>query len=174
MRATALAAFGRLDEAEAALASAERGPAWDAAREHRLLVEVLVATFRGELDDARIGAARLAAFPLPDDAAMRERLEELRRSISALARAFSHQATPADAATLERAAEDTPLVHWAMRYGAAVAAVDGGDVARARVLLEGAPAWPAESAFRAFQAELDAKLAAPPAPLAAPPAGDRG
>jgi hypothetical protein len=41
-----------------------------------------------------------------------------------------------------------------MRYGAAVVAIDRGEMIEARELLEGAPSWPAESAFRIFDAEL--------------------
>ena len=46
-----------------------------------------------------------------------------------------------------------------MRYAAAVIAVDAGDRVRARELIEGAPEWPKESAFRAFDEELRAQLA---------------
>ena len=154
MRATALAAFGRLDEARQALASAERGPAWEAAAEHRLLVDVLVQTFEGETAEARAAAARLATFPLPEADRTRARLSSMRESVASLARAFAHQAMPGDVDRLERAAEESPLVHWAMRYGAAVAAIDGGDLDRARRLVEGAPSWPAESKFRSFHDEI--------------------
>jgi hypothetical protein len=46
-----------------------------------------------------------------------------------------------------------------MRYADAVIAVDAGDRARAGKLLEGAPEWPRESAFRAFDQELRAEIA---------------
>jgi hypothetical protein len=45
-----------------------------------------------------------------------------------------------------------------MRYGAAVVAIDRGRMLEARELLVGAPAWPNESAFRVFDAELRALL----------------
>jgi hypothetical protein len=154
MRATALAAFGRLREAREALASAERGPAWEAAAEHRLLVDVMLSAFAGETAEARAAAARLATFPLPEGGGVRARLAAMRESAASLARAFAHQAMPGDVDRLERAAEESPLVHWAMRYGAAVAAIDAGDLDRARRLVEGAPSWPAESAFRSFQEEI--------------------
>jgi hypothetical protein len=48
----------------------------------------------------------------------------------------------------------SPLVFWAMRYAAAVVAIDQGDVARVRSLLAGAPVWPEESTFRAFHDEI--------------------
>jgi hypothetical protein len=48
-----------------------------------------------------------------------------------------------------------------MRYASAVVAIDHGQGADARALLEGAPAWPRESAFRAFHDELAAKVASP-------------
>lgn len=154
MRATALAAFGQLAEAREALASAERGPAWDAALEHRLFVDVLLAAFDGDPDEAQAAAARLTRFPLPDDDATRAKLATLRDGVALLARAFAHRGAPGDAARLERAADESPLVHWAMRYGAAVAAIDAGDLDHARRLVAAAPAWPAGSAFCRFQAEI--------------------
>src|SRR5690606_3582351 len=144
----------RLREAREALAKAERGPAWEAAAEHRLLVAVLLAAFEGEGAEARAAAARLATFPLPESGGVRARPAGLRESGASLARAFAHQAMPGDVDKLERAAEESPLVHWAMRYGAAVAAIDAGDLDRARRLVADAPPWPAESAFRAFQEEI--------------------
>jgi hypothetical protein len=59
---------------------------------------------------------------------------------------------------LERAAQTSPLVHWAMRYAAAVAMVDGGRNNDARRVLDSAPAWPEESAFHFFHRELEAEL----------------
>ncbi len=162
LRATALAAFGRVKEAREALALAERGPAWEAAAEHRLLVDVLLATFDGEMAEARAGAARLATFPLPEDDGVRNKLATLRQSVVSLARAFAHQALPGDVDLLERASEESPLIHWAMRYGAAVAAIDAGDAGRARRLVEDAPSWPADSAFAAFQAEIGGMVGLPP------------
>jgi hypothetical protein len=168
MRATVLAAFGRLRAAREALDAAERGPAWEAAAEHRLLVDVLLATFDGDLEGARAGAARLATFPLPENDGLRAKLSTLRASVASLARAFDHQALPGDIDLLERASEESPLVHWAMRYGAAVAAIDAGDASRARRLLEDAPPWPADSAFAGFQEEIGRLVGIPP--VAQPPA----
>jgi hypothetical protein len=61
---------------------------------------------------------------------------------------------PTDMRLLERASRASPLVHWAMRYAAAVVAIDHGQVAQARKLLEAAPRWPEGSAFRSFHSEL--------------------
>jgi hypothetical protein len=41
-----------------------------------------------------------------------------------------------------------------MRYGAVVAYLERGNRGRAQLLLAGAPQWPTDSAFRAFQEEL--------------------
>lgn len=156
MQATALVAVGRLAGARDALAAAERGPAWDAALEHRLLVDVLLAAFDGDAEEAQVVAARLHRFPLPENDATRAKLATLREAMTTLARAFAHRGAAGDAARLERAAEESPLVHWAMRYGAAVAAIDEGDLAHARRLVASAPRWPADSAFARFQAEISA------------------
>jgi hypothetical protein len=45
-----------------------------------------------------------------------------------------------------------------MRYASAVVAVDEGDRAYAERLLEGAPDWPRQSAFRTFHDELRSHL----------------
>jgi hypothetical protein len=46
-----------------------------------------------------------------------------------------------------------------MRYGAAIVAIDVGDLTKASSLLDGAPEWPEESNFRAFHEELRGVLA---------------
>ena len=68
--------------------------------------------------------------------------------------AFARCSREGDAQILEEASERSPLVHWAMRYAAVVAYLEHGNRARAQQLLRGAPDWPADSAFRAFQQEL--------------------
>jgi hypothetical protein len=45
-----------------------------------------------------------------------------------------------------------------MRYGAAIRAIDDGDVDHARLLLRDAPSWPDESCFRDFHKELVEEL----------------
>ncbi len=160
MTATALAAFGRVGEARATLAVAARGPAWEAALEHRLFVDVLLSTFEGDAETAKSQAARLAGLPMPDAPDMKERVSMLRGATEALARAFSHEARPGDLDRLEAASAASPLVHWAMRYGAAIVAIDGGDATKARALVDGAPDWPRESTFRAFHREITSVLAA--------------
>lgn len=154
MAATALAAFGRVREARQTLANAKRGPVWDAAVEHRLFVDVLLATFEGEADHAEKQASRLVELPAPTSPEIRTRVLSLREATAALTRAFAHRARPDDLARLERASMASPLVHWAMRYGATIVAIDRGDLGKAMRLLEGAPDWPAESSFRAFHEEL--------------------
>jgi hypothetical protein len=169
MIATAFAAYGWVERARAALANAERGPAWDAAIEHRLFLDALLLTFEGDRDGALERAARLARLPLPPSSpALRGRVSMLRRAVAALARAFAHQSEPGDRMLLERAGNASPLVFWAMRYGAAVLAIDEGDIARVRDLLSKAPDWPTESAFRAFHDEIVERTRDPHAPDSAP------
>jgi hypothetical protein len=155
MTATAFAAYGWVEKARAALAAAERGPAWEAALEHRLFLDALLLTFEGDRDGALERAGRLEKLPLPDTRkALRERIQMLRKAVGALARAFAHQSVPGDQELLEQASETSPLVFWAMRYAAAVVAVDRGDLGKVRELLSGAPNWPKESTFRAFHDEI--------------------
>lgn len=164
MMATAFAAYGRVHEARAALAAAQRGPAWDAALEHRLFLDALLLTFEGDRDAAIEQADRLERLPLPVDASrgLRDRVRMLRVAVGALARAFAHRTQPGDRSLLERASEASPLVFWAMRYAAAVAAIDEGDRAQAGALLASAPAWPEESTFRAFHDEILQQVVVPP------------
>jgi hypothetical protein len=155
MTATAFAAYGWVEEARAALAAAERGPAWEAALEHRLFLDALLLTFEGDRDGALEQADRLERLPLPPAApALRGRVRLLRGAVGALTRAFAHRSRPGDGDALEQAGEASPLVFWAMRYAAAVVAIDEHDWPRARRMLAGAPAWPEESAFRAFHDEI--------------------
>jgi hypothetical protein len=154
MAATALAAFGRVREARETLANAKRGPVWDAAIEHRLFVDVLLATFDGDPELAEKQASRLVQLPAPASPEIRSRVLSLREATAALTRAFAHRSQPDDLARLEQASMASPLVHWAMRYGAAIVAIDSGDMQKALKLLDGAPEWPAESQFRSFHEEL--------------------
>jgi hypothetical protein len=159
MTATAFAAYGWVDQARAALAAAERGPAWDAAIEHRLFLDALLLTFEGDRDGALEQAGRLERMPLPPGASgLRGRVRVLRVAVGALARAFAHRSQEGDGQLLERASESSPLVFWAMRYAAAVVAIDQRSFAQARGLLAGAPSWPAESTFRAFHDEILAQI----------------
>jgi hypothetical protein len=160
--ATALAAHGLTDRARQALAYAARGSAWEAAIEHRLFVEALLDAFEGERDAAVTKAEHLAELPLPPGSPfVRARVVALRSALGALTRAFARRPRRGDLGVLERAAELSPLVHWPMRYAAAVVHIDRGELERARNLLAGAPSWPEESAFRAFHAELEALLHEP-------------
>ncbi len=162
--ASALAAHGLVAKARRALDRAVRGEAWEAAVEHRMFVEALLEAFDGDRLRAVEHAEVLVKLPLPKgNAKLRRRVVALREALSALTRAFARRAREGDAELLEAAAENSPLVHWAMRYGAAVAYLERGERDRAQQLLRGAPNWPADSAFRAFQEELAGLAAAPPA-----------
>jgi hypothetical protein len=155
MTATAFAAHGWVESARAALASAERGPAWEAALEHRLFLDTILLTLEGDRDAALEQSRRLARMPLPvRDNALRDRILSIRVAVGAFARAFAHQSEPGDGDVLERASERSPLVFWAMRYAAAIVAIDQGEMAKVPTLLEGAPPWPEESIFRSFHSEI--------------------
>lgn len=155
MVACALAAHGLVDRARRALDRAARGEAWEAALEHRWFVETLMETFDGDRARAVERAESLEKLPLPAGSApLQRRVAMLRSALTALARAFARCPRPGDAEVLEAASERSPLVHWAMRYGAIVAYLERGEHARAQLLLANAPNWPADSAFRAFQEEL--------------------
>jgi hypothetical protein len=144
-----------VDKARAALATAERGPAWDAALEHRLFLATLLDAFEGDREAALEHAKRLQRLPPPHvTGALRERILMLRAGTAALARAFAHRSLSGDRELLERAGEISPLVFWAMRYAAAVVAIDEGDLTHVHGLLANAPAWPEESTFRAFHEEI--------------------
>jgi hypothetical protein len=160
MAATAYAANGWLHEARKALDRAVKGPAWDAALEQRLFVETLLDTFEGNRTGALEKAEALEHLPtFAGGLLTRFRIRRLRRGLVAFARAFAHVSDRTDSKRLRTAGSTSPLVHWAMRYADAVIAVDAGDKARALGLLQGAPEWPKESAFRTFDAELRAQLA---------------
>src|SRR5215472_9089594 len=148
MMATAYASYGWVEAGRNALDRAVKGPAWDAALEQRLFVETLLDTFEGERAAAIEKAGALERMPMPPAGFFaRKRIVLLRHGLAALARAFAHQSADEDLRLLERAAEASPLVHWAMRYAAAIVALDHGRARTARDLLAGAPDWPTESAF---------------------------
>lgn len=160
MDATAYAAFGFIEEAREALERAPRGSAWDAALEQRLVVEAMLDSYEGDRVRALAKARALEALPLPRSGfLLRRKVARMRRGVAALARALARAPHRTDAATLRRAARASPLVHWAMTYGAAVLAIDEGRPAAAKSLLKGAPRWPEASAFRAFHEEVLAQVA---------------
>jgi hypothetical protein len=159
--AAAFASCGWVEQARTALERSVRGPAWDAALEHRLFVETLLDAFEGDREGALTKASRLSSLPMPPAGPfMLGRVRVLRDALAAFARAFAHTSSRADIDLLERASRKSPLVHWAMRYAAAVVAIDHGDPGHARKLLQTAPEWPEGSAFRSFHNELSAILAA--------------
>jgi len=166
MVASALAAHGMVERARRALDRAVRGEAWEQALEHRWFVETLLEAFDGDRERALDRAQSLEKLPLPAGSVpLQRRVVALRASLTALARAFARRSLDGDAEVLETAAKTSPLVHWAMRYGAAVAHLEHGNRGRALLLLAGAPSWPADSAFRAFQEELSVLAAAPTTPV---------
>ncbi|HMI83899.1 MAG TPA: hypothetical protein VK550_07380 [Polyangiaceae bacterium] len=153
--AAAFASCGWVDQARTALGRSARGPAWDAALEHRLFVETLLDAFEGDRIGALAKAERLALLPMPLSRHLfAGRVRVLRDALAAFARAFAHVGTVRDLALLERASKKSPLVHWAMLYAAAVVSIDLGHLTHARKLLATAPQWPEASAFYAFHEEL--------------------
>jgi hypothetical protein len=159
MTATALAAYGWVERARAVLQTARRGPVWEAALEHRLFVDALLLTFEGDAAAALDRAKALEELPLPSSAPwLTGRIRTLRRAVGALARAFAHLGEKGDRKLLLRAGDASPLVYWAMRYGAAILAVDARDLRHARRLLDAAPSWPEESCFSAFHREISGEL----------------
>ena len=160
MTATAFAAYGWIDRAREVLSSAEKGPAWEAALEHRLFLDALLLTFEGDSSGALDRAARLSRLPVPATApALIERIKVLRAAVAALARAFAHDGHAGDRTLLIEASDASPLVHWAMRYGAAIMAVDAGDFGHASSLIAAAPSWPSESCFSRFHSEITGEIA---------------
>lgn len=162
--ATAYASYGWHEAARGALERAARGPAWDGALEQRLFVETLLDTFEGNRKAAVAKAEALELMPLPETGLLtRRKVASLRAGVAALARAFAHQSRETDERVLEVAAKASPLVHWAMRYARAIVAVDRGRAREVAPLLEGAPTWPEESAFREYHEELLTRAGAAPA-----------
>jgi hypothetical protein len=158
LQATAYASYGWIEAARQALARAVKGPAWEAALEQRLFVETLLDTFEGDREAAMRKANALETLPMPSAGLLaRRRIALLRRGLGALARAFAHASREGDAQLLAKAAGTSPLVHWAMRYAAAIVAVDRGRGRDVRSLLARAPAWPSQSAFHEYHAELIAR-----------------
>lgn len=162
MMATAYASCGWIEAARDALDRARKGPAWEAALEQRLFVETLLDTFEGDRAAALEKAESLEKLPIPRAAGRfaRARIVRLRKAMHALARAFAHQSGDGDLRALRRASRSSPLIHWATRYAAAVIAIDRGKRDVALALIEDAPTWPNESAFRTFDEELRARATA--------------
>jgi hypothetical protein len=157
--ATAFAAYGWVQEARAQLQRLRLGPASDATAEHRLFVETLLEAFDGDRNHAVQMANAMVALPVPPvGRKLRDQVLLLRASVGALARAFAHHSQPGDLELLDLVSRSSPLVSWAMRYAAAIVAVDLGQLRRAHALLANAPAWPPQSAFRAFHDELVAQV----------------
>ena len=81
MAATAYASYGWVDAAQTALDRAAKGPAWDAAVEQRLFIEVLLDTFHGDRASGVSKAEKLEQLPLPPAGPLaRRRVARLRPS----------------------------------------------------------------------------------------------
>ncbi len=159
MTATAFAAYGWVERARQELRSAERGPAWEAALEHRLFLDALLLTFEGQTDEAAQQVRRIEGMPVPTTVpSLADRVRMLRSALGALVRAFAHRGHGGDLQLMVSASNASPLVHWAMRYGAAIVAVDAGNLAQAVRLVEQAPAWPKESYFQSFHQQILAEV----------------
>jgi hypothetical protein len=155
MIATAYASFGWVAEARRAR-SAIRGGA-EPSREQLEFVDVLLEVYEGDREAAVRRAEALLDRDVPEgDGAFERRVRALRRGLVAIARAFAHRATEEDARALVAMREPVPILTWPLRYAEAVVAIDAGDRARAEAVLRAAPAWPENSVFREFHAELDA------------------
>lgn len=151
--ATLFAAHGQAREARATMAAAQRGPAWEGALEHRLFVETLLALLEGDFAVAKDQVAHMATLPeATGPRALKSRT--LREAMGSLTRAFSRESQPGDSDRLEEVSKTSPSVGWIMRYGAAIAAVDHGDLPRAERLIASAPTWPEGSRLRDVHAEL--------------------
>jgi hypothetical protein len=163
VRATAYAAYGWTEASRRALNRVKPGPAWEAALEQRMFVEALLDAFEGDREGAMYKAAALEAMPMSAAGPFaRRRVHLLRRGLAALTRAFAHMSQRGDSFLLAKAAKASPLVYWAMRYAAAIVAVDGGRVRDVAGLLSDAPQWPPESAFREYHDELLARAGLTP------------
>src|SRR5439155_834628 len=88
LMATAYAANGWSDAAREAMARAQRGLAWEASIEQRLVIEILCEAFDGDRARAMRAADELVELPLPPAGVfLRRRIAVLRTGIAALARA---------------------------------------------------------------------------------------
>jgi hypothetical protein len=161
LSATALAAFGYVEQARRGLAQLERSAVMRTALEQRLIAEVLLDVFEGARNDALRKATLLELLPVPRGV-IDKKIAHLRQGIASFVRAFSHVALPGDDARLRGAAREIPLISWAMRYAQAIVAIDSGRASDVAGLLAGAPDWPLASAYHEYHAELLARAAESP------------
>lgn len=160
LMATAYAANGWTVAAREAMARAHRGPAFEAAREQRLVVDTLCEAFDGNRRRAVRTAEELVELELPTTGMiLRRRIAVMRQGLLAMARAFDRSERSDDRTLLLSARKGSPLFHWAFTYAAAVAALDAGDPANARSLLVGAPDWSPSSVFAEFHREIATEIA---------------
>lgn len=155
--ALAFVAYGWVDEARRQLHRISSDPDAPEA-EHRLFINTLIEAFDGDRQRAVEMARALESLPVPPaSSSVKRQVILLRSAVAALARSFARQSRAGDVEILERMANSSPLVSWAMRYAAAVAALDQHQPRRAQMLLQGAPDWPPQSAFRSFHREIERK-----------------
>lgn len=160
MRATALAAHGLAGRARQVLELARPGPAWDAAMEHRLFLEALLACCEDRSHEALRIAEQMNELPLPSSRWERGRAKTLRSATAAMARAFANSSSLRDTKWLRQAERQNPLLIWPMRYAEALTQARLGRRDRALVLLRMAPRWPRESAFSRLTQRLESELGA--------------
>lgn len=159
LRATALASYGWTARARQLLSINELGPALNDATEHRVFLELLLASLEGEHERALAMAAALQALPLPERRALRSRAKTQRAGAAALARAFARRGKPGDTVRLRKASRQNPLLLWPMRYAEAQLSLQRGDARRAEALIKTAPAWPEQSVFRQLTEALRERVA---------------
>jgi hypothetical protein len=160
LMATAYAANGWTDAAREAMGRARKGAAWQASIEQRLVLEILCEAFDGDRPRALRAADELTALPVPQAGIfLRRRIAVLRTGIAALARAFNRQPARGDRELLQQAAKSSPLFFWAFSYAAAIDAIDEGNAAEAKRLLQGAPQWSPSSVYAEFHRELNHEIA---------------
>lgn len=161
MIGTAYAANGWTRAGREALARAARGPAWAAAYEQRLVLEIVLEALDGDRRFAVRRAAELAAMPLPPTSIfLRRRIAALRAGLAALARAFARVPHLDDYEVLLAGAKASPVFHWAFSYAAAVVAIDQRAPMAARHAIAGAPRWGEDSVFAEFQLEITSQIEA--------------
>jgi hypothetical protein len=159
MIGTAYAANGWTRAARDALSRASRGPAWAAAYEQRLVLEVVLEALDGDRKFAVRRAAELSALPLPPTSIfLRRRVSALRAGLSALARAFARVPHVDDFEVLLAGAKASPVFHWAFSYAAAIVAIDQSAPQAARHAIAGAPRWSEDSVFASFHQEIESRI----------------
>ena len=116
-------------------------------RELRLSTHIVMLAFEGQPLPALRLCHSLLALPVFAADGQERRRRARREGIVAIARALCGAADEDDYRALHLAARFEPALHWACRYGAAVACCVKSETNLARKLVEHAPRWPQDSAF---------------------------